>query len=114
MRLGVLRELELAEGLLELATHLLERVVRLRGDHRADELERERDRARLERGQPRRRAERVAVELLVDSHDVTLQLGVDRVAAAAEVDEREERQVVLQLVLGDVEVVDELACRDDG
>ena len=50
-----LRELELAERLLELARTRVERRVRLGRDHRADELEREPDRARLERRQPRRR-----------------------------------------------------------
>ena len=48
---GRLRELERAEGLLELAAHAVERRVRAGGDHRADELEREPDRARLERRQ---------------------------------------------------------------
>ena len=78
------------------SAHALERRVRVGGDHRADELEREPDRARLERRQPRRRAERVAEELLVDVHVVAVQLGVDRVAAAAEVDEVEQREVLLR------------------
>ena len=95
-RLGRLGEVELAERLLELPAHLVERAVRLGGDHRADELEREADRSRLERRQPRRRAERVAEQLLVDVHLVAAQLGVDRVAAAAEVDEVEEGEVLLE------------------
>jgi hypothetical protein len=53
VRLGRLVELELAEGLLELLAHAVQRRVRVRGDHRADELEREPDRARLERCQAR-------------------------------------------------------------
>ena len=72
--------------------------MRLGGDQRADELEREADRTRLERRQPRRGAEWVAPELLVDVHLVAVQLGVDRVAAAAEVDEVEQVEVVLELV----------------
>src|SRR6185503_13068903 len=87
-----LRELELAERLLELPADAVERGVRAGRDHRADELEREPDRARLERRQPRRPAEGVAEELLLDLHLVVVQLGVDRVAAAAEVDEVQQRQ----------------------
>ena len=48
--------------------------------------------------QPTGRPEDVAVELLVDTHRVALELGVDRVAAAAEVDEIEQRQVILELL----------------
>ena len=86
-----------AERLLELRADAVERRVRAGGDHRPDELEREPDRARLERRQPRRAAERVAEELLVDVHLVAVQLGVDGVAAAAEVDEVEQREVLLEL-----------------
>ena len=57
---GVCGEVERAEGLLELRAHAVERRVRAGGDHRADELEREPDRARLERRQPRRRARNVS------------------------------------------------------
>ena len=110
---GRLGQLERAERLLELRAHAVERRVRAGGDHRADELEREPDRARLERRQPRRAAERVAEELLVDVHLVAVQLGVDRVAAAAEVDEVEQRQVLLELLGGDREAVDELVRGDD-
>ena len=46
-------------------------------------------------------AERVAVELLVDVHLVAVELGVDRVAAAAEVDEVEQREVLLELLVRD-------------
>ena len=49
-----LRELEDAERLLELRAHAVERRARARGDHRPDELEREPDRACLERREPRR------------------------------------------------------------
>src|SRR6266540_2705293 len=55
-RLGRLGKVELAERLLELATDPVERRVRVGGDHRPDELEREPDRARLERRQARRGA----------------------------------------------------------
>ena len=80
------------------------------GDHRPDELEREADRARLERRQPRRPAERVAEELLVDVHLVALQLGVDRVAAAAEVDEVEQREMLLELLGRDREPLRRARC----
>ena len=87
----------------------------LGGDHRADELEREPDRARLERRQTRRRAEGVAEELLVDVDLVAAQLGVDGVAAAAEVDEVQQREVLLERLLGDLrEPLDEVARRDGG
>ena len=112
MRGGRLRELEGAERLLELRANAVERRVRTRGDHRPDELERQSDRARLERRQPRRAAERVAEELLVDVHLVAVQLRVDRVAAAAEVDEVQQREVLLELLGRDREPLDELLRRD--
>src|SRR5439155_11856373 len=70
--------------------------------------------SRLERSQPWRGAEGLAVELLVDVHDVAAELGVDRVAAAAEIDEVQQREVLLELVLRDVEAVDELSRVDLG
>ncbi len=101
-RLG---QLELAEGLLELAAHAVERRVGLGGDRRPDVLDREADRARLERRQLGRTAEDVAVQLLVDAHRARLlvDLRVHRVAAAAEVDEVEQRERVLQLLARDRE-----------
>ena len=72
LRLRRLSELELAEGLLELAPYPLERRVRVRGDHRADVFERQPDRPSLERRQARRRTERIAVHLLVDANLVAL------------------------------------------
>ena len=109
---GVCVRSNCAEGLLELRAHALERRVRAGRDHRADELEREPDRARLERRQAGRAAEGVAEELLVDVHLVAVQLGVDRVAAAAEVDEVEQREVLLERLARDREAVDELLRRD--
>ena len=47
--LGRLRELELAEGLLELAPDAVERRAQVGRDHRPDELERQADGAGLER-----------------------------------------------------------------
>src|SRR5437773_5552754 len=47
-------------------------------------------------------------------HLVALERGVDRVAAAAEVDEVQELQVLLELLLRDVEALDDLVRRDDG
>ena len=110
-RVGRLREVERAERLLELRADAVERRVGAGGDHRPDELERQPDRPRLERRQPRRPAERVAEELLVDVHRVAAQLRVDRVAAAAEVDEVEQREVLLELLARDREPVDELLRR---
>ncbi len=46
-------------------------------------------------------------------HRVPVELCVDRVAAAAEVDEVEQRQVLLEELLRDREALDELVCRDD-
>ena len=112
--LGRLGEIELAERLLELPPHLVERAVGLGGDHRPDELEREPDRARLERRQARRRPERVAEQLLVHVDVVAAQLGVDRVAAAAEVHEVEQREVLLERLGRDHEAVDELRRRNHG
>ena len=96
VRLRCLAQLELAERLLELLAHAVEGGVRVRGDHRPDELEREADRSRLERGQARGMAESVAVEFLVDVHLVPLERGVDGVTAAAEVDEVQELQVLFE------------------
>src|SRR5581483_11523748 len=112
---GALRELELAERLLQLAADLVERRVRVGGDHRPNVLERETDRARLERRQPRRQPERVAPELLVDVDRAVGELGVDRVAAAAEVDEVQERQMLLELLRRNRrEAREQLADRDVG
>src|SRR5215210_3371699 len=95
VRLGCLGEIERAEGLLELRPYAVERRVRTRGDHRANELQREPDCTRLERSQPRRPPEGVAEELLVDVYLVASELGVDGVAAAAEVDQVQKREVLL-------------------
>src|SRR5262249_5228180 len=96
LRLRRLLQLELAEGLLEFRAHAVERRARVCSDHRAHELERQADRPRLERRQARWRPEGVAPELLVDADRVAVELGVDRVAAAAEVDEVEQREVLLE------------------
>src|SRR5262249_7102288 len=113
-RLRRLGELELAERLLELLADAVERRVRIRGDHRADELQRQTDRARLERCQARGKSERVTVELLVDVDVVAVQRRIDRVTTAAEVDEVEELEVLLELVLRNVEPLDDLARRNEG
>ena len=106
-------ELELAERLLELLAHAVEGAVRLCGDHGADVLEGEPDRPRLERRQPRRCAERVAVELLVDVDDVVFEFCVDGVAASAEVDEVQELQVLVERLVGDLEALGELGGGND-
>ena len=108
-----LRQLERAERLLELGAHAIEWGVGAGRDHRPDELERKPNRARLERRQPWCAAERVSEELLVDVHLVAVQLGVDRVAAAAEVDQVEQREMLLELLRRNREAVDELVRRDD-
>src|SRR6266540_3650784 len=104
-RLGRLGKVELAERLLELATDPVERRVRVGGDHRPDELEREPDRARLERRQARRGAEGVAEDLLPDVDFAVLQLAIDGVAPSAEVDEVQELEVLLQRLGRDVEAL---------
>src|SRR5207247_7239114 len=114
-RLGLRRlslDLELAECQLELLADPIERRVRAGGDGRSDIFEREAERARFERRQPGRAAEGVAEQLLLDAHLVSLQLRVDGVAATAEVDEVEELEVLLELLLGNVEAVDQVARRD--
>src|SRR5258705_9020877 len=103
LRIGRLRELELSESLLELLAHPVERRVRLGGGYPAHQLQCEPDRSRLERRQARREAERVAVQLLVDVHAVALERGVDRVTAAAEVDEVQQLQMLFELFLRNVE-----------
>jgi hypothetical protein len=74
VRLGRLCELELAEGLLELGAHAVERRACVGGDHRPDELERQPDRPRLQRCQARRRPEGVSEQLLVDPDRVAVEL----------------------------------------
>src|SRR6185312_11952284 len=110
--LGPLVDVELAERLLELAAHALQGSVRFGGDHGADELEGEPDRARLQRRQPRRAAERVAEELFLDIDLVTVERRVHGVTAAAEVHEVEELEVVVELVRRNLEALDELVGRD--
>ena len=102
---GRVGKVELPEGLLELPAHAVERRVRLRRDRRADVVDRQADRPSLERGQLRRLPEDVAVQLLVDPDDalVLVDLRVHRVAPAAEVDEVEQRQRVLELLARDRE-----------
>src|SRR3954451_18964305 len=58
-------------------------------------------------------SEGVTVELLVDMDLVALERRVDRVTAAAEVDEVEQLEVLLELILGNVEALDELVRRND-
>src|SRR5205823_14094960 len=94
--LSRLHQRELAERLLELLPDLVERTMGLRRDHGPDELECEANGTRLERRQPRRRAEGVSEQLLLDVHVVSAQLRVPRVPPAAEVDEVEQREVLLQ------------------
>ena len=107
---GRLRELELAERLLELLADAVERRVRVRGDHRADEFEREADGARLQWCQARGKSEGVTVQLFVDMDAFSLERGVDGVTPPAEVDEVEQLQMLLELILGNVKALDDLPC----
>ena len=73
-----------------------------------DVLDGQPDRARLERRELRGTPKDVAVELLLDPDDVAVVLGVDRVAATAEVHEIEQGEVILQLLERDREARREL------
>ena len=94
----------------------MERRAGIGGHERADEVEREQERLGLERREPRGAAELVAVELLldVDRAPVVDALGVDGVAAAAEVDEVEQLQVILELLVGELEARGQLGGVDGG
>ena len=96
--LGRLEHRVPAERGLDLGADGLERRARVGRDQRADQIECQKQRLRLERRQPRGLAEVVAVELLLDRDDrvVLDQLRVDRVAAAAEAHEVEELEVLLE------------------
>src|SRR6185503_14594862 len=79
---------------------------------RADVLDREPDRARLEWRELRRTAEHVAVQLLLDADDVAVVLRVHRIAPSAEVHEVQEREVVLELLDRDREPSGDLVGRE--
>ena len=105
---GLVRLRRVGQGVLperagDLVAHGLQRAVGLGGDHRRDHVQRPQERLCLQRRQPRRAAEGVAVELLVDQDRAVLGRAVDGVAAAAEVDQVEQVEVLLQLLLGEVE-----------
>ncbi len=106
----------MAERRLELGAHVVERRARVGGHERADEVEREQERLGLERREPRGAAELVAVELLLDVDRAPLvdALGVHRVAAATEVDEVEQLQVILELLVGELEARGQLGRIDSG
>ena len=101
---------------LELRAHVVERGARVGGHERADEVEREQERLRLERREPRGPAELVAVELLLDVDRAPLvdALGIHGVAAAAEVDEVEQLQVILELLVAELEALGQLGRVDEG
>ena len=82
------------------------------GDVLADQVDRGHQRLGLDRQQPRRARERVAVRLGIDlDHPVGAELGVQDVRARAEVDEVEHRDVLAQLLVGDLERGAQLAGR---
>ena len=74
----------------------------------ADEVDRRHQRLRLERQQPRGAGEVVAVGLGVDLDRVALHLGVEHVAAAAEVHDVQHVDVLAQLGLGDLQALAQL------
>ncbi len=113
-RLGRAGEIEAPERLFQLLAHALQRRVRIGRDRRPDVLDREANRARFEWSELRRPAEHVAVQLLLDPDDVAVVLGVHGVAAAAEIDEVEEREVILELLERDGEPSRDLVRRDRG
>ena len=84
--------------------------MRVGRDRRSDVLHGEVDRARLERRELRRASKDVAIELLLDAHDVTVVLCIDGVAPSAEVHEIEQREVILKLLEGNREARRNLRC----
>ena len=74
----------------------------------AEEVDRRDQRLRLERQQPRRAGEVVAVGLGVDLDLVAQDFGVEDVGAAAEVDDVEQVDVLLQLLVGQLEPLAEV------
>ena len=72
----------------------------------AEQVDRRDQRLRLERQQARRAGEVVAVGVGVDLDPVAVDLGVEDVGAAAEVDDVEDVEVLAQLLDRDVELVD--------
>ena len=101
-----------AERRLDLLAHRRERRVGLGGDQRRDDVERPQERLGLERREPGGAAERVAVELLVDVDVAVLGRAVDGVAAAAEVDEVQEVEALLELLRREPEAALELVGLD--
>ncbi len=113
-RLGGLVQLELPKGLLELLADAVEPRVSLGRDHGADELEREPDGACLERRQSGGPPEGVAEELFLDVHRVTLDRRIEGVAAAPEVDEIEELEVLVEMIDRNAEPLRKLGGGDIG
>ena len=71
----------------------------------AEEVDRGDQRVGLDRQQPRRAVEGVGVGLGVDLDLLALDLGVEHVGAAAEVDDVEDADVLAQLLLGDLQLL---------
>ena len=78
----------------------------------AEEVDRRDQRLRLERQQAGRAGEVVAVGLGVDLDLVALDFGVEDVGAAAEVDDVEQVDVLLQLLVGQLEPVAQVGDRE--
>ena len=77
----------------------------------AEQVDRRDQRLGLERQQSRRAGEVVAVGVGVDLDPVAVDLGVEDVGAAAEVDDVEDVEVLAQLLERDVELVEHLLGR---
>ena len=92
----------MAEGFDDLLAGALQAAL---GQVVAEEVDRRDQRLRLERQQPGRAGEVVAVGLRVDLDLVADDFGVEDVGAAAEVDDVEQLDVFLQLLAGQLEPV---------
>ena len=109
---GVSRSAKRPNAASTLRAHVAERGARAGRDLRPDEVERHQDRLRLERREARRAAELLAVQLLLDLDRVAVELGVDGVAAAAEVDEVEQVDLLDERVVGEPVALLQIGRRD--
>ena len=74
------------------------------GDVLADQVDRRDQRLRFDRKKPRRPRERVAVRLRIDlDRPIRVDLGVQHIRAGAEVDDVQDRDVLAQLLVGQLQ-----------